>query len=442
MILLQKPDNCQIIQSARDDTSSLLWLRDDESYGTRKSTCIENLELLDASFTFDREIFSSKAYLAAMRSNIKNDVKEAYSIAQAKHAAHDDVEDKCKIENTEAVTGDTGGLRGLSEDFEVPSVVGNYDFRADTCDNGQYDLHRNSSVHSATAALDGDPHTMEQSSPLRQWSSTPEQTKHDLRRPGYAGRRLIHMPSLLKSRSSTSSQTSSELDSERRTSRPAVYDEAKLLLIGSTKSSASTILKSMELAYGNDSPRTQREMPSTEDDGVREIAISRYSAGVRYNYRIYDVVGLHSKENKWIYSFDEMSTMVYIVDISAYNLPASGEFPSSCVQGDLALFQQICSSRWLATTPILLLLGNSDIMKSKLRDFPLQDHFQDYAGSSTDVAAAKSFFRQKFLCLNKNELRIRVMFTDSVATVKLGKAVVAMIDRILIQGTILSFGMR
>ena len=224
--------------------------------------------------------------------------------------------------------------------------------------------------------------------------------------------------------------------------RSAVYDEAKLLLIGSTKSSGSTILKSMELAYGSDSSRTEREMPSTGHDGIQEIAISRHSAGVRYSYRIYDVVGLHSKENKWIYSFDKMSTMVYIVDISAYNLAASDDLPYNCVQEDLSLFQKICSSRWLATTPILLLLGNSDILKSKIRDFPLQDHFQDYAGSSTDVAAAKSFFRQKFLCLNKYDMRIWVMFTDSVATVKLGKAIVANIDKILTQGTILSFGTR
>ena len=437
--MLQNFENCQIIQSARDDTSSLLWLRDDESHGTRRSTCIENLDHLEASFTFDREIVGSKAYLAAMRSNIKNVVREAYSTAQAKRHPHDGVEQKCKSENTGTVTGE---LSGLSDDLKVPELLETVTFSASTYDNGRHDRYGDPSDNSVTAAPDGDLHLLEQQNPLRQGSSTPEKTKHDSKRPDGAARRLIHIPSLRKSRSSTSSRTSLGLEKERQTPRPTVYDEAKLLLIGNTKSGGSTILKSMDLAYGSDSPRTEQEMASTDDDGVQEIAISRSSAGVRYNYRVYDVVGLHSKENKWIYSFDEMSTMVYVVDISAYNLAASDDSPSNCVQRDLALFQKICSSRWLATTPILLLLGNSDIMKSKLHDFPLQDHFQDYAGSSTDFAAAKSFFRQKFLCLNKYDIRIWVMFTDSVATVKLGKAVVANIDKILTQATILFSGLR
>jgi hypothetical protein len=54
----------------KDDTSSLLWLRDAESCGTYRSVVNENLELIDMMFDFDQEIFSSKVYRMATRSNM------------------------------------------------------------------------------------------------------------------------------------------------------------------------------------------------------------------------------------------------------------------------------------------------------------------------------------------------------------------------------------
>jgi hypothetical protein len=48
----------------------LLWLRDAESCGTYRSVVNENLKLIDTMFDFDREIFSSKVYRMATRSNM------------------------------------------------------------------------------------------------------------------------------------------------------------------------------------------------------------------------------------------------------------------------------------------------------------------------------------------------------------------------------------
>lgn len=369
---------------------------------------------------------------------MKHVVREAYLKAQAKHPSRSDVEQEHQSkEHAQTVRGDAKELQGL------PARLDSATFGARTLDNSPHNVRRRPSTDSATTEPDWNLRMMEQPTYLCQTSIVPMKAMHDPKRPDQAARRLIHMPSLLKSRSSTSSQTSLDLDRESRTPRSAAHHEAMLLLIGNTKSSGSTIINSMKLAYGDHRYHTEPKMSSIEDDGIQETLISRNSAGVRYDYRIYDVVGLHSQENKWIYSFDEMSTMVYVVDISAYNLVTTDDRPLNCVQEDLALFQQICSSRWLATTPILLLLSSLDILTSKLQNFPLQNHFQDYAGSSTDVAAAKSFFRQKFLCLNKKyDMRIRVVFTDSMATVKLGKAIVANIDKILTEGTVLAFGTR
>ena len=68
---LQRQESRRILSSLRDESSSLLWLRDDDSCGTKKSVYTETSEFLDASFVFDPKVFKSRAYLAVMKSNLK-----------------------------------------------------------------------------------------------------------------------------------------------------------------------------------------------------------------------------------------------------------------------------------------------------------------------------------------------------------------------------------
>ena len=52
----------------KDDTSSLLLLRDTDSYLSRHSILSDSSSMLNVSFEFDREVFNSKAYQVAIRS--------------------------------------------------------------------------------------------------------------------------------------------------------------------------------------------------------------------------------------------------------------------------------------------------------------------------------------------------------------------------------------
>jgi hypothetical protein len=378
-----------------------------------------------------------------MKSNMKRVVRDAHSKAKAEHSSSHNFEGGEGVfqgvfqgeEDAQTIRGDRDESQEATTDLRILTRFDSAALEAQPYEgipprplaraNGEFAPEfREANTLEAT-----------QSILSRQGSVASEKEEHSPRRPDQGSRRLLRMPSLLKSRTSISSQTS--LDMELESPNPVNRDEEKLVLIGNAKNSGSTILTSLELAYGGMRDSTNG------DDGIQETLISRKSAGVRYNYRVYDVIGLHSKEHKWIYSFDKMSTLIYVVDISAYNLPALDDRPSSCVQEDLSLFQQMCSTKWLAMTPILLLLSSTDVLTSRLRDTPLSHYFPDYMGNPTDLEAVKSFFRRKFLCLNqKYGIRIRVLFTDSVATAKLGKVVVANVDKILTEETVLAFGAR
>jgi hypothetical protein len=68
--LLQSNDSRHPFTLVKDDTSSLLWLRDAQFCGTYRSAVNENLKLIDMMFDFNQEIFSSKVYGMVTRSNM------------------------------------------------------------------------------------------------------------------------------------------------------------------------------------------------------------------------------------------------------------------------------------------------------------------------------------------------------------------------------------
>ncbi|KAI1392921.1 uncharacterized protein F4822DRAFT_146327 [Hypoxylon trugodes] len=60
--LLQEDKSREIFCKVKDDTSSLVCLTDSESNGTRRSDGPQDLTLLNNTFAFDGDLFSSKAY--------------------------------------------------------------------------------------------------------------------------------------------------------------------------------------------------------------------------------------------------------------------------------------------------------------------------------------------------------------------------------------------
>lgn len=68
--LLADSASRSLVERVKDDASSLLWLFDAESLGSHRSLGTQDLGTFDAQFDFDDDIFTSRVYRAAMRSNI------------------------------------------------------------------------------------------------------------------------------------------------------------------------------------------------------------------------------------------------------------------------------------------------------------------------------------------------------------------------------------
>ena len=67
-ILLHNDESRHIMHLVKDDTSSLLWLKDTDSNFGRQSMFSESSSKLDVNLDYDFKIFNSKPYQAAIRS--------------------------------------------------------------------------------------------------------------------------------------------------------------------------------------------------------------------------------------------------------------------------------------------------------------------------------------------------------------------------------------
>jgi len=85
-------------------------------------------------------------------------------------------------------------------------------------------------------------------------------------------------------------------------------------------------------------------------------------------YRVSDLGRSPSNRKKWIHYFDNFAALIFLVPLGAYDEMLNGD--KSFVQGELDLFDSICSSRWLVTTPIVSVEGlNSQVPEFNIHKF-------------------------------------------------------------------------
>ena len=118
--LLQSVESRHIIQRLRDDTSSLLWLRDSESILSRRTVSTCNSKLLETVFDFDGEVFNSKVYQVALRSNMKQALsRKPFTHSKTSDVVSPTTDDISPLENDDA-NSDTETIKAKSVSDATP----------------------------------------------------------------------------------------------------------------------------------------------------------------------------------------------------------------------------------------------------------------------------------------------------------------------------------
>ena len=182
---------------------------------------------------------------------------------------------------------------------------------------------------------------------------------------------------------------------------------------------------------------------TVESQGVRTILIPRRSARKRRYYRFIDTVGSANDQSRWIHTSADVSLVVHVVDTAAYDVTRSGNGSVNGMMKDLIFFQRICSSRWLAETPVLVFLTNISEMIGKVSHPSIGPQSEDYSADLTDSRGVKTYLRDLYLRADrKYNMRVWVDFIESDSSAGTGKILVEAVDRILTEKTVLLHGKR
>jgi len=116
-------------------------------------------------------------------------------------------------------------------------------------------------------------------------------------------------------------------------------------------------------------------------------------------FKMIDVGEQRNERKKWIHCFENVTAVLFVVDISAYDRMLYEDEKVNRLEEALNLFENICNSRWFRDTSIILFLNKSDLFAIKVEEVPLKTTFPEYTGPN-NFESGTHFLEQEFLKRN------------------------------------------
>ena len=98
------------------------------------------------------------------------------------------------------------------------------------------------------------------------------------------------------------------------------------------------------------------------------------------NFHIFDVGGQRDQRKKWIQCFNQVTAIIFVVDISSFNMTIREDGKVNRLIESLESFRQIWINRYLYHISIILFLNKYDIFVDKIvnQNCKLEDYFPDF----------------------------------------------------------------
>ena len=120
-----------------------------------------------------------------------------------------------------------------------------------------------------------------------------------------------------------------------------------------------------------------------------------------FHFTLIDVVGQPSKRKKWIRCFQDVSAVVFCVDLAAYDQVLAEDEETNRMLESLELFESICNNPYFAKTSMILFLSNKALFEEKIVKSPLTICFPEYEGKN-EYQEAVAYVRKQFEAQNKH----------------------------------------
>ncbi|XP_022900376.1 guanine nucleotide-binding protein G(o) subunit alpha-like [Onthophagus taurus] len=136
---------------------------------------------------------------------------------------------------------------------------------------------------------------------------------------------------------------------------------------------------------------------------------------IETNFRIndiivsmYDVGGQRSQRKKWIYCFDDVRAVLFVVSLSGYDMTLLEDPNVNRLVESLNLFKQIVNNPFFRDASFVLLLNKFDLFREKIlySNRHLRIYFNDYNGPDRDVDRGALFIQHKFVLQNCDSRKV------------------------------------
>ncbi|XP_010873352.1 guanine nucleotide-binding protein G(i) subunit alpha [Esox lucius] len=119
-------------------------------------------------------------------------------------------------------------------------------------------------------------------------------------------------------------------------------------------------------------------------------------------FKMFDVGGQRSERKKWIHCFEGVTSIIFCVALSDYDLVLAEDEEMNRMHESMKLFDSICNNKWFTDTSIILFLNKKDLFEEKISRSPLTICYPEYPGASTYEEAA-AYIQCQFEDLNRRK---------------------------------------
>jgi len=145
-------------------------------------------------------------------------------------------------------------------------------------------------------------------------------------------------------------------------------------------------------------------IPTTEDvlrSRVRSTGIEEAEFTFEnLTFTMVDVGGQRSERRKWIHCFSNVTAVLFVAALSAYDQTLREDNSQNTMAEALLLFQELAKSNYFPNSSIILFLNKTDLFEKKIQEIPLNVCFDDYHGALGNVVEAQEFIKKKFFQLS------------------------------------------
>jgi GTPase SAR1 family protein len=120
------------------------------------------------------------------------------------------------------------------------------------------------------------------------------------------------------------------------------------------------------------------------------------------HFKLFDVGGQRNERKKWIHCFSDVTAVLFVAALSAYDLTLFEDDETNRMDESLDLFAEISNSRWFKKTSMILMLNKKDMFEEKIQKVPLTVWRPDYTGGQ-DYDSCANFIKREFEMRQKDK---------------------------------------